>query len=276
MRRAITVLLWAMVISGCSTSPQPSHRGGNSPTWKSPQRIISLAPSVTEMLFAVGAGPKVVGRDDYSNFPPEAAGLPRVGASSPNYEAIVGLRPDLVVGVGDLQGAALRRCKALHLGVLALDTTSYDKTIEAIRILGEAAGTPDRTGEVVRRLTDARDNAARLAPARRLTVLFVAEAEPSLYVAGKGTFLDELIGMAGGGNAAPIDGFGVLSRETLAAHPPDLVVTSERDLPAARSRLGPHCKIVASRGDILVRPGPRLGEGLAWLSGQIRKAAPAE
>lgn len=274
MRYAVTGILAALLIAGCSTSPQVPRPRAEMQTHTIPQRIVSLAPSVTEMLYAVGAGSRVVGRDDYSNYPHEAVGLPSVGAMSLNYEAIVALRPDLVVGVSDLQGSALRRCRALHLPVLALDTTRYDKTITAMRTLGETAGEAQQTEQAVKRLTKARDEALKMAPVRRPTVLFVAEADPSLYVAGKGTFLDELIRLAGGLNAIPVKGFGVLSRESLAAHPPDLVVTSARDLAAVRKRLGPRCRIAVSPGDILVRPGPRLGEGLAWLSGEIRKAAP--
>jgi len=259
MKRLLAVFVAAL--AGCS--PKPAHVKPVA----TPLRIVSLAPSVTEMLFALGAGPRTVAADEYSNYPPEAARLPRIGASSVNYEAVLAQKPDLVIGVHDLQGASLKRLRELGLSTLELDTTGYDKTIAAIRELGDRIGERAKAGSVCAALVSKRSQAAsrrRAGPAP--SVLFIAEAQPSFYVAGQGTFIDEMIRLAGGTNAAKVAGFTVLSRESLVSNPPGVVLCSAADVAAVRRRVPASTRVLVPAPDILVRPGPRLGDGLLWLS----------
>lgn len=251
----------AALFCGCSPKPAPK------PLSHAPQRIVSLAPSVTEILYAVGAGPRVVANDEYSNYPPQAVRLPHIGATAVNYEAVVALKPDLVIGVSDLQGASLRRLRSLGLDTLELDTTGYDKTIAAVREVGVRTGETTGSETVCADLIAKRVLVERRTSGReRPSVLFVAEAQPTLYVAGRGTFIDEMIRLAGGRNAADVNGFGVMSREALVSHAPDVVLCAAGDAPGVNKRFPPHCRIVVPPADILVRPGPRLGDGLLWLS----------
>lgn len=259
------LLCFAWMPGGCRPKP---GRPAASPSHASPQRIVSLAPSVTEMLFAIGAGSRVVATDDFSNYPREAEGLPRIGGVQVNYEVIASLKPDLVVGIRDLQGAALAHLERLGFRTLALDTTDYGKTTDAIRKLGGATGNENAANAVAKRLAATRENAKRLERHPRPSVLFVAEAA-TRYVAGGETFLDELIRLAGGQNAASVKGFAVMSREALAAQvPPDVVlVTSEDDAAIVRrwNVGGRTPRVAVAPRDVLVRPGPRLDEGLRWL-----------
>ncbi|HEY3268628.1 MAG TPA: helical backbone metal receptor [Armatimonadota bacterium] len=263
------VLLLALLAAGCH-GPAPKRHS----SLGRPKRIVSLAPSVTEMLYAVGAGDHVVGADDFSNYPPEAKRLARIGGLSVNNEAVLALRPDVVVGVADLQGASLARLARLGQRTMAVDTAGYQKTIDAIRGLG-SLGDPARADAAAKRLEAARAAARAAAPRRAPAVLCVAEASPNLFVAGQGTFQDDLLRLAGARNAAPIHGFAPLSRETLARIQPDLaLVADEADAAAMRRRFaGRKLRIAVMPRDILVRPGPRLGEGLAWLSHAIQGTA---
>lgn len=251
----------ALLVGGCS--PQPPK----APPMQLPQRIVSLAPSVTETLFAIGAGPRVVAADEYSNYPSEATHLPRIGATTVNYEAVVAEKPDLVIGVQDLQGAALKRLKDLGLPTLELDTTGYDKTMAAIRKVGVCVGETANAETVCANLNAKRSQVAhRTGGRRKPSVLFVAEAQPTLYVAGKGTFIDEMIRLAGGKNAARVSGFAAMSRESLLSNVPDIVLCSASDAAGVRKRFPSKCRVVVPPSDMLVRPGPRLGDGLLWLS----------
>lgn len=266
----------ALALAGCS---RPSRQDAPA-TGAPPQRIISLAPSVTEILFEVGAGGRVVATDDYSDYPPDAKEKPRIGGISVNYERVVALKPDLVIGILDLQGASLQRLRGLGLNVLAIDTTSYEKTIAAIEQVGRAVGEPDGGRRAASSLVEVRDAVrARYGNSGGASVLAVAEASPSVIVMGGGTFLDDLLTIAGGENAAPLRGYGPLSREALARLRPDIVlVGSDEEAEAMQRRFAalPDAapRIVKMPEDILVRPGPRLGEGLEWLAGIVH-AEPA-
>lgn len=264
MKHPWYAVLLLVLFCGCRQAPQVPEQ----PQPEQARRIVSMAPSVTEILFAVGAGAKVVGVDDYSNFPEAVTKLPRIGNIQPNYEAIVALKPDLVIGVSDLQGPILERMQRMNLPVMSIDTAGYDRTIDAVVRVANRVGDPALGREVSERLEQARDLAKDRKPDKPVRVLFVVEAAPTLYVAGRGTFLDEMILLAGGTNAADIKDFGVLSREALAKSDIDVViVTSNADAKVVKTRLiDPETRILVAPRDIIVRPGPRLAEGLKWLS----------
>jgi iron complex transport system substrate-binding protein len=263
-------LVLLLAVTGCGQRRAPAP-----PPGAIPHRIVSLAPSATEMLFAVGAGSRVVATDDFSNYPPEARRLPHVGGISTNYETVVSLHPDLVVGVADLQGAALARCNGLGLKTLALETTTLAKTARAMRELGIAVGDEEAGAAASERLERQIESVSRsVAHLPRVSTLFVAEAIPGIIVAGRGTYLDEVIRAAGGENATTATGYATLGREAQRATQPDVVLAGNVADAATLRKVWPYpARVLVMPRDTLARPGPRIGEGIRWLAGALHPEA---
>lgn len=230
-------------------------------------RIVSLAPALTEDLFAIGAGPHVVGVDAYSNRPAAALHVPRVGAMRTlNSEAIAGLDPDLVVGI-PYQMAALHDLGrvGVQTQTLAVDTLAED--LAAIQTLGRLTGhTRDATRvvDVIRR---------RLAAARRATQslaqprAFVVIGSVPIYTAGRGSYIDDLLAIAHvrnvAGNVAAA--FPAMSAETLEALDPDVLVVARGTTfpnapPWSQLRALREHRVVSIDEDDLLRPGPRVAD----------------
>lgn len=194
-----------------------------------PQRIVSIAPSPTEILFAVGAGPQVVGVDNYSDYPAEAALLPKVGAFPPSTEAIIALQPDLIVG-GDL--VPLQQLEQLASQgipyVLFADRTLED-VIKTIRLAGVITGHVDEADDVASQLEDRID-------AVKSKVLSSGLPKPKVYVEyddymgfwtyGPGSFGDDLIIQAGGVNIAhnTTSEYPTVESEYVIAQDPDIII----------------------------------------------------
>ena len=178
-----------------------------------PRRIVSMAPSMTELCWALGLGSRMVGRTQYCVYPPAAKAVEVVGALlDPNVERILTLRPDLVLITG---GSSMLKEKfgALQLPVLTLPADSLEDIFTAISQLGEATGRPRTAAALVR---DLRANLGRLqgqashaAAASPCKVMFVTGALPSparsVWVAGPGSYLDSLITLAGARNVVAGD-----------------------------------------------------------------------
>ena len=173
------------------------------------QRIVSLVPAVTEMLFAIGAGKQVVGVSSFDHFPPEVERLPKVGALiDPDTERILTLRPDLVVVYGSQSDTEARFKKA------GIQTFSYRHdvsaaipgTFDTITALGAATTHDAQARELVVRMTSALDRIrTRVAGLRRPRTMLVIGRQPGtlqgVYVAGGSGFLDEMLEVAGGGQS---------------------------------------------------------------------------
>ena len=258
------------------TGRQASVRDGGQVT-----RIISLVPALTEVLFAIGAGPQVVAVSSYDDFPPEVKALPRVGALlDPDVERILALRPNLVLTYGSqnalemqLTRAGIRTFTYRHGGVAGV--------LETVRDLGAATGHA-ADGERKAREIEAQLDAVRttVRPFSRPRTLLVFSRQPQslqqMYVSGGGGFLDDILQIAGGANVfADVPRESVQpSHETLLARAPEVIielhsagmmastgVLRERSLwatlasiPAVRSD-----RIHFLEGSYLVVPGPRVG-----------------
>ena len=248
-----------------------------------PQRIVSTAPSATEMLYALGLGDRVVGVTSYCHYPPEAAKKPKIGDYlHPNLEVIVGLRPDLVVS--EVSGVRHpERLGSLHLNVVEIDDANLAGIYESIRRIGRAAGVPARSDALCARMrADLDAIRARVAPFPRRRVLFLVGRTPGriedLIAAGGASHLNELIEIAGGENifAASVAAYGKLPLEELLARNPEVIVdmgemsetvgvTEEQKravvalwnrypaLAAVHER-----RVYAVASDIFVVPGPRV------------------
>jgi len=243
------------------------------------RRVVSMNPSLTRMLVALGARAVVVGIDDFSaRAEPELASLPRVGGLySPSLEAVVALRPDLVALVPSLEQRDFRgQLEALGVPVLALDPVRFDEVLHSIAALGARVGRTDAARariDEIRRTRDAVRSATAGLPRPR--TVFVLQREP-LFVVGSGSFLDEMISLAGGQNlGAELDEtWPRSSLEWLVAAAPDVILDSDDDaqpaaefwarwpsLPAVREQ-----RVSAREEGGVTLPGPDLDRALRTIA----------
>ena len=260
-----------------------------------PQRIVSLAPGVTETLFALGLGPKVVGVTLFCEFPPEVASIPRVaGFSDVNFEAVVRARPDLVALPID-KTATKEQLERLGIPVITLDTRSLSGLMASIASLGKATGHQAQADAVRAAFQTAFDAARGRAEGKpRPRMLFsVMHAYQGLgyiteiHAIGRDGFFNELIGAAGGVNAYQGDlAFPQLSRESLFFLNPDVIVDvipANEDLEAVRRDWESLKSVKAIRDNRLYLltdnantvPGPRSAQTLARLSHALHPDEPA-
>ncbi|MGD9763763.1 MAG: ABC transporter substrate-binding protein [Candidatus Binatia bacterium] len=244
-----------------------------------PQRIISLAPSVTETLFALDIGERVVGVSTYCDYPPAALRIERVGTFlQPNVERILALRPDLVIAVPSPGNRApVERLERLGVSVLVVDPQRITDVFHATRAIAAATGVPEAGERLVASIERALATVeVRLEGARRVSVLMLVGRSP-LVAAGSGTFQDELITRARGENIAAAAGkaWPNLTLEFVIARAPEIIIDagmgSEQadaagakefwqrfpNLPAVR-----HGRIYGYGAYELLRPGPRVAHTL--------------
>jgi iron complex transport system substrate-binding protein len=248
-----------------------------------PVRIISLAPSITETLFALGAGGQVQGVTDYCDYPAAATSLPKVGGYyNPNYEAILSLRPDLVLLLPEHQEVRLR-FQRLQVPALTVEMHSLAGLITTYVQLGAVCGAEARSAVLIRDLLSAvaRCQAETRTSQPRPRVLLVISRDyqaggiQETYVAGRGEFYDELLELAGAENAyrRAWPKYPKLAAEGLLSLDPDLILELVADpqtlprpleslaadwqqLPGLRAVRDGRVEILA--GSYTVRPGPRL------------------
>ncbi len=243
-----------------------------------PERIVSLAPSNTEILFALGLGERVVGVTDYCDYPPEAKAKEKVGGfRDPSIEKIVALKPDLVLATGGVQRETVAQLEKLGVPVFVLDPRTVDGVLGSIRTVARLAGIPaagEPLAESLQRRIDAvRARTAGLPEDARPAVFY--EVWPDkLRTAGPGSFIHDLIELAGGRNVAADTGqpYPEFSVESLVAADPAVIITpfeqTARDLAQGRRpgwqgiRAVREGRVVVVDQDLVSRPGPRLVDGL--------------
>ncbi len=244
-------------------------------------RVVSLAPSATEILFAIGAGEWVVGVDDFSNFPAETAGIEKVGALKPDLERIVALSPDLVVAANITDPSVIERIESAGIPVWIADSPDVCGVSPSIRRLGEAIGLDDEADRVADKLErQIADVAARVAGAGRPSVFHELDAsDPTKpFTVGPGNFVHSLIELAGGENVfgdAPTP-FPQVSLEEVLARDPETIILADApfgmSVDAVVTRIGWSSitavvnrnilSVSAELSDQISRPGPRIGDGL--------------
>jgi iron complex transport system substrate-binding protein len=246
-----------------------------------PRRVVSIAPSLTEIVFLLGKGSSLAGVTRYCNFPPAAAKLPKVGGiSDPDVERIVRASPDLVLCTND--GNPREKVEAIEgMGIPAFCIAPQDLEgiLAGVERVGALLGAAEEGKRQAARLR-ARVARARRAPGASVPrVLFAVSTNP-LIAAGRDTFMDELVRLAGGSNAAA--GYGSryprLSTEDLIAAAPDVILVASMvgvdRFPAATSRWK---QVPAFRegavdyldGDVVTRPGPRMVDALEAVSRRL-------
>jgi iron complex transport system substrate-binding protein len=254
---------------------------GNVLTFESaPQRIISLAPNHTEVLYALGLGDRVVGVTEYCNYPPEAAEKPKVGDFvNTDLELVVGLEPDLVLATTMHMAETVPAIQERGIPVFVLDPQSVDNVLEEISILGQITG-QEAVADALIADMQARIDAVqeRVKDAPRPRVFW--ELGPELFTVGPDTFVNDLIVLAGGENvAADADTpWPQLSVEAIILKDPDVIVLADHNygqtVEMVKERPGWEDIAAVKEGsiveiandDIVSRPGPRLVEGLEFLA----------
>lgn len=228
------------------------------------RRAVTLAPNLTEMTFAAGAGSKVVCTDDYSDFPAAAKALPKVGGLEPNIEKIVACKPDVVLATTNGNHPNLAPAlAAVHIPLYVLRTDRLDDIARTMAKLGDLFDASDGP-RAADRLRSALEQQRRdRSPSPR--VMFAVWTNP-LYVAGRNTFADDLFALTGATNAVTVAGWPQYSLESLLASPPDLLLYPRDSVgPAAIEQLfraAPELRktmrVVPVDDNLFTRPGPRV------------------
>lgn len=245
-----------------------------------PERIVTLAPNLTEIVYAVGAGNRLVGNTTYCDYPPEAKQVAKVGDTmQPNIERIVALRPQLVlVSTASQLEAFTRQLNEQGIAVYVTDPRSLEDVFRSIKTLGELLDESERSRRVVDDLR-ARASAVEAAvkTSQPVRVFYQVSAAP-LYTIGREAFLTDLIRRAGGQSVtADVPGaFPRYSDEAALATQPEAVILSidssmdqGNAKPAASLAKSPAVtsgRVYGINGDLLSRPGPRLVEGLEQMA----------
>jgi ABC-type Fe3+-hydroxamate transport system substrate-binding protein len=237
-------------------------------------RVVTLAPNLTEMIFAIGAGEKIAGADDFSNFPAAARALPKVGGMQPNIEKIVALRPDLVIA--STEGNHPNLAPALAAANVPLFVIRTDRIAEIPAAMSRLAALFDVDATRVVRDFEAAVAAQKRTRTNPPRVLFAVWTDP-LYVGGRDTFTDDILQLAGARNAVEVAGWPQYSLESLLAAPPDLILyprgaVTPQQIAALQQRV-PELKaqIIAVDEDIFQRPGPRVVDAARRLNAILDK-----
>jgi iron complex transport system substrate-binding protein len=263
------VLLLLAATAAAAAVEAIDDRGVRVQVPRPPQRIVSLMPSLTETVCALGACQRLVGVDDYSNSPPSVNALPHVGGlDDARVESIVALRPDLVVA--PTSSRALPRLEALGLRVLALEPRTLRDVRRVLQVLGPVleAGDPDVVWQTINRQVQVA--AQKMPPSYRGTRVYV-EVSSTPYAASESSFIGELLVRLGLENIVPasLGPFPKLNPEFVVRADPQVIIVSRADAAGLRARPGwQHidalrsgrvCALDADQMNVLMRAGPRLG-----------------
>lgn len=263
------VLSLGFTTAGCQ-GPAPALR----PSPVAGPRIVSLTPNLTEILFALDAGPQVVAVTRNDHFPAEVDALPEVGDLNLDYEALLALQPDLVVYDPALNAAHIDQLRRLGLTVSEYPTQSLEQMLSTIAALGERLDRREQAGRLVTQLRSELDDCRRRSEQWRKHPRALVEIwyEP-LVGAGEGSYVAEVIERAGLHNVLRgRPGYPNLSLEELHALDPDMVVLThpvldrlQADPVWARLRAVRQGRVLVVEEDLLVRPGPRVTRALRQL-----------
>jgi cobalamin transport system substrate-binding protein len=283
---AVLLLTLAACGGAVSVSPSPSVTASPFPATLTdfqnrsvtipvrPERLVSIGPSITAFLFALGAGPRVVGVDDFSDEPAEAATREHVGGIKVNFEKVVALKPDLVLSVKFSDGT-IEKLQSTSLNVLVVDPQTISDVSKTAALLGRAVGAD---GEALARSIQQRVDAVKAktatATARPRVYHEIDASDPAkIFTVGPGSYINDLIDIAGGVNVAARapSAYPQLSAEEILRTDPEIIVL------AADAYSSKPSDVVSRQGwsiiaavksnriftidpNLINRPGPRVGE----------------
>ena len=247
-------------------------------TTKPPQRIVSLLPSLTETVCALGACNRLVGVDRYSNWPESIAQLPRMGGGiDPNIESIVALKPDLVLMAGSARG--VERLRALGLTVLTLEPKNYADVQNALGVVAKVIGVSSKESDRVWRDMNAQvEEISKSIPQQVNAQRVYFEVSPVPFGASESSFIGETLLRLGAKNILPaaMGVFPQVSPEFVVRAQPDIIMVGDSNLADMQARpgwmnlqamrTGRVCTFKPNESVILVRPGPRMVEAARLMS----------
>ncbi len=256
---------------------------------REPQRIVSAAPSTTEILFALGAGDRVVGVTTYCDYPAAAKAKPKIGGLRPSVEVIVASQPDLVLAVRSTPPDVLAALEKQQIPVIVLNPPDFAGVLANVRAVGRVTGAAAPAERLVADLQGrwrAVEERARQAPARPRVLYEIDATDPAaVSAAGAGTFIDAMITAAGGVNVvaalAPGRQYPTLSAEAVLQANPELILLGDAAYGQSRAtvarRPGWDVTVAVQRGavvgiadpDLTSRAGPRLVDGLELVARAI-------
>lgn len=291
MRRLVYLSVAVLVAALIAVPVMLSRRLPDASPHGSGMRIVSISPSVTEMLFALGVGDSIVGVTDFCDYPPEAKAIERVGGfGTPSMEKLMALQPDLVIGTGVERAAATATLRRMGIEVLWIKTNSIPELFGALRQIGQAVDRAEKAEEVVAAMQ------AEFAAVAETYREAIAEHRPNVFVevwydpittAGKRSFINGVITRAGGINVAEeIDSdYPTVNPEIVVEWNPDVIVlgymNQEQPKEALAKRIGwGDVKAVRTGriindipSELLLRPGPRVTEGVWALARRLHGPA---
>ena len=246
-----------------------------------PKRIVSLAPNITETLFALGLNEEIVGVTGFCDYPEAALKKPRIGGFvNPDIEKIVSLKPDLIIGTRDGNRAeAIQSLNELGFSVYLVDPKGFDGVVSTIRNIGEIAGRRDRSKEIAKNMIKKKEDAARLTRSLSHPRVFFQVGNAPIITVGKGTLADDLIRLAGGRSISENESasYPLYSVETIIAKAPEIIIMTSmegergyanlvkkwqrwKSIPAVRRGA-----IHVLDSNLVDRPSPRIVDGLETL-----------
>lgn len=290
-------VLLATLGAGCTqlSSNQTTQSGGITVTddagrtvtiTQTPNRIVSLAPSITEDLFALGLGNKVVGVDSYSNYPPAALNITQVGGfSTPSVEKIVSLNPDIVFA-SNLSASVIPTLAADGISTVVLNPTSLTGILNNLALIGNVTNSTGNSSALVTNLTQRMVNVENLPIDSHPRVLYLVWWDPAT-TAGNDAFENGIITTAGGINLAAeanLAGYPTMSKESIIALNPQIIICNggmnstliqqvKSDPTLSNVTAVKNSKVYIVSSDIISHPGPRAFDVLAWMAAILRLPA---
>lgn len=296
-RRGLLGLLLLLLLASCATAPSvgaptivPSaavatvapafprsvsdFQGRPTLIAKPPERIVSIGASNTEFLFALGAGDRVVGVDDFSDFPAEAKKKDKVGGVKVNVEKVVSLRPDLVLSI-KISDGSIERIAAAGIAVVVVDPVGLADVYRSAVLIGTAVGADGQrlAADLERRVDAVRARTSSLSPKPRVFHEVDASDPAKPFTVGPGSYLSELIAVAGGANIADRapSAYPQLSLEEVVRADPQVIVLADADYGVTAEQVASRPgwsgitavregKVFGISDSLVSRPGPRVAE----------------
>ena len=282
--------LLASLAGGCKPSFQPGtftdDAGRPVNITAAPARIVSHVPSITETLFALGLGDKVVGRSDYDDYPPEAAEKTSVGNYfNPSIETIASLNPDIVLTDGHSDN--IKQLDTLHINYMVIDPKNLDDVYKDIDLIGRVAGVEEKASALIQSMKDTVTGVQnKVKGAAKVRAIYLIDATDlnNPWTAGAGSFVDAMISMAGGENIAASvpSSYAQLSVEQIIALDPEVIILpgqhgtaftapqALKDHPGwQKTTAVKNNRMVIVNSDLIDRSGPRIVQGLEEIAQTI-------